>query len=56
MPTPLSLTWRQYRELIALIDHLSAISADMFRAAEPVRRHIAQVVRRHATQSKQANV
>jgi hypothetical protein len=53
---PLSLTWRQYREVIALIDHLSAISADMFAQLSPVRRHIAQVVHRRATQRKQASV
>ena len=50
---PLSLTWRQYREVIALIDHLSAISDDTYAQLSPVRRHIAQVVRRRAAEGRQ---
>jgi hypothetical protein len=51
---PLSLTWRQYREVMALIDHLAAMSNDSFAQLSPVRRHIARVVRRRAAQSEQA--
>ena len=49
---PLSLTWRQYREVMALIDHLAAIDEDAFAQLAPVRRHVAQVVqRRRAAES-----
>jgi hypothetical protein len=50
---PLSLTWRQYREVMALIDHLAAIDEDAFAQLSPVRRHVAQVVqRRRAAESE----
>jgi hypothetical protein len=51
---PLSLTWRQYREVVALIDHLAAIDEQTFAQLSPVRRHIARVVRRRAAQSEQS--
>ena len=43
---PLSLTWRQYREVMALIDHLAALDEEAFAKLSPVRRHVAQVVQR----------
>jgi hypothetical protein len=50
---PLSLTWRQYREVMSLIDHLAAIDEDAFAQLSPVRRHVAQVVqRRRAAESE----
>jgi hypothetical protein len=43
---PLSLSWRQYHEVIALIDRLPKLSDEEFAALSPVRRHLAEVVRR----------
>ena len=43
---PLSLSWRQYREVLALIDHLAVIDEEAFAQLSPVRRHVAQVVQR----------
>jgi len=51
---PLSLSWRQYREVMALIDHLAAIDEETFAQLSPVRRHITQVVRRRAAPSEQS--
>jgi hypothetical protein len=49
---PLSLSWRQYREVLALIDHLAVIDEEAFAQLSPVRRHVAQVVqRRRAAES-----
>lgn len=43
---PLSLSWRQYREVIALIDHLATLSDEALIELSPVRRHVAKVVGR----------
>ena len=43
---PLSLSWRQYREVVALIDHLSKMSEKDIALLSPVRRHVAEVVSR----------
>lgn len=43
---PLSLSWRQYREVIALIDRLSKLSEEELAHLSPVRRHVAEVWRR----------
>jgi len=43
---PLSLSWRQYREVMALIDHLAVVDEEAFARLSPVRRHVAQVVQR----------
>jgi hypothetical protein len=40
---PLSLSWRQYREVMALIDRLSTASNAEIAALSPVRRHVAKV-------------
>jgi hypothetical protein len=50
---PLSLTWRQYREVMALIDHLSVIDDEVFAQLSPVRRHIPRVVQRRVARSAQ---
>lgn len=43
---PLSLSWRQYREVIALIDRISTMGADEFASISPLRQHLNRVVRR----------
>ena len=43
---PLSLSWRQYREIIALIDRISTLSAAQLAALSPVRQHVARVLDR----------
>jgi len=43
---PLSLSWRQYREVMALIDRLPKLSDDEVARLSPVRRHVAEVWRR----------
>ena len=43
---PLSLNWRQYREVMALIDRLSELSDEELADLSPVRRHVAEVWRR----------
>jgi hypothetical protein len=43
---PLSLSWRQYREVMALIDRLSKLSDEEVARLSPVRRHVAEVWRR----------
>jgi hypothetical protein len=53
---PLSLSWRQYREVMALINHLAAIDEERFAQLGPVRRHVAQVVRRRAAQREQSGI
>jgi hypothetical protein len=40
---PLSLSWRQYREVMALIDRLSTASNAEIAALSPMRRHVANV-------------
>ncbi|MET4315695.1 hypothetical protein [Bradyrhizobium sp. RT4b] len=40
---PLSLSWRQYRAVIALIDKLSQLSEAQVAALSPVRQHVARV-------------
>lgn len=44
--SPLSLTWRQHREIMALIDRLSKLDDAEFAAISPVRQHVARVVAR----------
>jgi hypothetical protein len=44
--TPLSLTWRQHREVMALINHLATLSEAEFAALSPTRQHVAKVVAR----------
>jgi hypothetical protein len=51
---PLSLSWRQYREVVALIDRLSSMSNDKFAELSPVRRHVAEVSRRRETAARAA--
>ena len=53
---PLSLSWRQYREVIALIDWLPKLSDEEFAALSPVRRHLAEVVRRRTEAAPGAGV
>lgn len=43
---PLSLTWRQYREIMALIDLLATMSDEAVAQLSPVRRRVAEVGRR----------
>jgi hypothetical protein len=43
---PLSLSWRQYREVVALIDLLSKLGEADIARLSPVRRHVAEVGRR----------
>jgi hypothetical protein len=43
---PLSLTWRQYREVLDLIVRLQSINDQDFAALGPTRKHVARVVQR----------
>jgi hypothetical protein len=43
---PLSLSWRQYREVMALIDLLATMSDEAVAQLSPVHRHVAEVGRR----------
>jgi hypothetical protein len=51
---PLSLSWRQYREVMALIDRLSKLSDDEVARLSPVRRHVAEVWRRREEAARAA--
>jgi hypothetical protein len=44
--TPLSLTWRQYREVVGLVERLQRINDQEFAALGPIRQHVARVVQR----------
>ena len=49
---PLSLSWRQYREVMALIDTLSELTDEEIASLSPVRRHVAEVGRRRKEAAK----
>ena len=51
---PLSLSWRQYRAVMALIDKLSQLSDQQVAALSPVRQHVAKVARRRKPVAKVA--
>jgi hypothetical protein len=51
---PLSLSWRQYHEVIDLIDHLSKLDDAGFEALSPVRQHVAAVIRRRTSAASES--
>jgi hypothetical protein len=50
---PLSLSWRQYREVVALIDLLSEMPEENIALLSPVRRHVERVGRRRREVAKE---
>jgi hypothetical protein len=51
---PLSLSWRQYREVVALIDVLSKMREESVALLSPVRQHVARVGLRRGEAAKKA--
>jgi hypothetical protein len=51
---PLSLTWRQHREVTALIDHLAKMDDAAFAELGPVRQRVALIVKRRRAAATEA--